>query len=216
MTKNNLYTIIGVIIAVLFIGASIAGVKFPIGTTILHDSSTAILTINKNLYVGGTARVSNILFKELSSTITEDISGMLINSDALTMETQAGNNIMYIDSSSGLNLSYGNLNVDNYTALGSGNVKIKMKLITGVLPDTTNKWKDYAHGLTARSRILGIQWSIRDDSLSKTYVGGYNQSNPVLTGFLVDANNTNISYFLPNLSVNLKRDTIIFLVTYKE
>ena len=217
MKKKNIFTIIGFIIAVIFLGASITGDKFPVGTTHLHDSTSSIFTINKNVYIGGNVRVTGVNFKELGSSITEDLDGIVATSDFYTFQTLHEEPVMILDSVSGLNLLYGNAQFDNYTKLGGSSAPaIKQKLITGVLPDTTNIWKNYAHGLSSRSRILGIQWSVRDDSLSKTYVGGYNQSNPVVTGFLVEANNSNISYFLPNLSLNLKKDTILFLVTYKE
>jgi len=215
----NKKIIFGVILASLFIGSSLselAGIKSNVGNTILHDSTSSIFTINKNVYVGGQVKVSSVRFKEYNSLITEGISEMVLNSPSYNFQTIAEEPIMLLDSANGLYLLHGDAQVENHTALGSGNIKLKMKLVTGVLPDTTNKWKDYAHGLSARSRILGIQWSVRDDSLGKVYAGGYNASSPILTGFLVEANNSNISYFLPNLSLNLKRDTIIFLLTYKE
>jgi len=138
----------------------IAGVKFPIGSTMLHDTSASVLTINKNVKING-----------------------YMESKGRKIET--------------------------------GQVT-KQKVIRGALPTTTNTFNSYAHGVADYRKIIAVNWLITDDSLGISVLPGYNSTAGLTTGNIVFTDGTNLRYYLPTNSVNLKSDTIKFFVTYTE
>lgn len=216
MTKKNKYTIAGIILVVFFLGASITGVKFPIGTSTLHDSTSAILTLNKGMFINGNVRTSGITFKELGGNIEEDINGIVLNSDFFTFQTQYETPVMILDSAGGMNLLSGNFQADNFTKLGGSSAPaIKQKYFTGVIP-AVNNTLTIAHGIADYNKIIGIRGVIKDDSSGRTFAIGYNGSTGLTTGTILYTGASNIGYFVPSAAVNLPGDTIKITLTYTQ
>lgn len=218
--KKNKYLIAGIILAVALIGASLSevtGSKFPIGTTVLHDSLTTALTINKNVYISGDARVSGIRFREYNSYITEGLSNLTLTSPAYDFQTITANSIMLLDSASGLNLIYGNAQFDNYTKLGGSSAPaIKQVFVKGKLNATAGVTSSINHGISDYRHIISFVWNIMEDSTGLILSPGYNGSTGMTVGNIFYINSGAINYFCPANSGNIKGDTLNCLITFTQ
>ncbi len=213
---KKLLLLIPFVIIFGFVLNEITGEKFPIGSTILHDSSSATFTINKGAYINGTVRTPNLLFKELGGSVAEDINGLLVSSNYLTFQTIAENPVMVVDSANGLNLTSGNLTIDNYTKLGGSTAPaIKQVLVKGKV-GTGGSTTNIAHGITNYSHIISLSWGLRDDSTDRFIPANYGGTTGLSTGAGLFLNATNVSYFLPTASVNLANDTLKCLIIYRQ
>ena len=207
MDKKDTYTIIGVMFAVFFLGAALFGDKFPVGETILHDSTATILTINKNVYIGGNARVSGIDFKELGGNISEDLNGVLVSSGAFAFQTLHENPVLYVDSTNGMELMHGTANFP-YLKIGANSPEYyykKVSYVTGAVNTITV----FLHGVSSYRKIVGFTAMMRD---AATGVEVMPQSWGGTFLFMARIDSTYLKTYLAAGATDLANDTVTFVL----
>lgn len=205
------------------------GVRLRFGTVYFNDTASGYASINKGLKVNGElilksgenftagsdVLMTNGIFRfgdadaEYGQT---GISGSNTNGEILYTASQHNfwNNsaaMFQIDSATATNTN------TNFTKLGASAPAIKQVQLTGIVPAVSGS-VNMAHGLSNISKILTIDFNIRDDSTNRVLPKGSNFTTGLSPGLLAYATVTNIVYFTPAASINLPNDTIRVLITY--
>ena len=232
MTNNKLYIFFGIFITLFFLalagfsGGDIGAGRLRIGTAYINDSTSGLLTINKGILANGEIRLSGNISLDATNKIVwqpltyGDVFNITGNGGEITHSASThtfygmnGAGLMFsIDSATATNTN------TNFTKLGSGAPAIKQVLLTGVVP-AVGGTLNIAHGIADYNKIIGINYVVRDDSLTRTLPAGYNVTTGLSVGFNVYAGSTNVTYITPSGgggSVNLVGDTIKVVVTYTQ
>lgn len=202
------------------------GINF--GSAEFIDTTSAYISLNKGLRVngtfltksgmdivsGGSIEIPDGEYLNMGSSSYQDAVGlqgqinqMFYSANAHNFQGTGGGSLLTIDSSTSTTT------VSTFTKLGASAPAIKMIQLTGVLP-AVNNFLFINHGLSNVSKVLTINWTIRDDSLNRILPPGYNASTGLTTGSISYLSATQFSYYVPTNSVNLPGDTIRALITY--
>ena len=232
MTNNKLYIFFGIFITLFFLalagfsGGDIGAGRLRIGTAYINDSTSGFITINKGLIANGDYRVTGNIELDATNKVLWQSSAygdaLYINGNGGEISYSATTHKFFglggvgemfsIDSATATNTN------TNFTKLGSGAPAIKQVLLTGIVP-AVGGTLNMAHGIADYNKIIGINYVVRDDSLTRTLPAGYNVTTGLSVGFNVYAGSTNVTYITPSGgggSVNLVGDTIKVVVTYTQ
>lgn len=204
----------------------ISGARITFGDAKLNDTTSTYVSLNKGFLINGDAIIPNGNFTITSGDLnlydgflnmgSDDYSASVGIDGQINEMFYHGNkhnfkgatgDLLTIDSSTSTTT------VSTFTKLGSSAPAIKMLQVTGKLP-AVNNFISINHGLSNVSKVLSINWTIRDDSLNWILPPGYNASTGLTTGFVSYLSATQFSYYVPPNSVNLPGDTIRALITY--
>ena len=140
------------------------------------------------------------------------IDALTYNANAHTINTEAGTDLLYVDSAGGVT-TY----LPGYSNNGRG--LLKTKVIQSTLGGTTpGNFLNIAHGISAMNKIIGFDAAVWEDSMGKWLHPGHLIATANAPGASFEINATNASWFIPGAAGNLKNagDTVRWTIRYLE